>query len=109
MSGDGWSRRDLAAALAPALLGPSLLSACMTPRAPKDLISINLADTGPATPPLPDAGAQLETAFDQAKRMTVPVYLNGTRKALPPGAFFPKFTKITVIDTVHGLAMGYWI
>lgn len=26
----------------------------------------------------------------------VPVYLEGTREALPPGAFFPKFRKITV-------------
>jgi long-chain acyl-CoA synthetase len=28
---------------------------------------------------------------------TVPVYLYGTREALPPGAFFPKFVKIRVI------------
>jgi long-chain acyl-CoA synthetase len=28
---------------------------------------------------------------------TIPVYLYGTREALPPGAFFPKFTKIKVI------------
>ena len=28
---------------------------------------------------------------------TVPVYLYGTREALPPGAFFPKFVKIKVI------------
>jgi len=27
----------------------------------------------------------------------LPVYLNGTREALPPGAFFPRFNKITVI------------
>ena len=76
MSGQGWSRRGLAAALAPVLLGPGMLSACMTP-GQRRLISINLADTGPVKPPAPDAGAQLETAFDQAKRMTVPVYLNG--------------------------------
>jgi Aspartyl protease len=72
MSGDDWSRRGLAAALAPALLG-----ACAAiDRRP--LVSVNLLDTEP-TPPVtpPDAGAQLETAFDQAKRMTVPVYLNG--------------------------------
>jgi hypothetical protein len=72
MSGEGWSRRSLAAALAPALL-----SACAT-SAPRKLISINLLDTEPTpAPPLPDAGAQLETAFDQAKRMTVPVFVNG--------------------------------
>ena len=72
MSGQGWSRRGLAAALAPALLG-----ACATPAARK-LISINLTDTGPVTPPAPpDGTAQLETAFDQARRMTVPAFLNG--------------------------------
>src|SRR5471030_2461470 len=70
MSGEGWSRRSLAAALAPALLG-----GCVGVGA-RPLISVNLLDTGPAPPP-PDDGARLETAFDQAKRMTVPVYLNG--------------------------------
>jgi predicted aspartyl protease len=70
MSGEGWSRRGLAAALAPALL-----SGCAAVGA-RPLISVNLLDTGPEPPP-PDAGARLETAFDQAKRMTVPVYLNG--------------------------------
>ena len=76
MTGEGWSRRSLAAALAPAVL-----SACATPGAMrsgrKPLISINLADTGPVQAPPPDAGAQLETAFDQARRMVVPVFLNG--------------------------------
>ncbi|HEX3889056.1 MAG TPA: retropepsin-like aspartic protease [Phenylobacterium sp.] len=72
MSEQGWSRRSLAAAL-----GPALLSACATP-ASRPLISINLTDTGPAPPQAPpDTGAQLETAFDQAMRMSVPVYLNG--------------------------------
>jgi hypothetical protein len=72
MSGEGWSRRGLTAALAPAVLG-----ACVSPTA-RRLISINLTDTGPVEPPpTPDTGAQLETAFDQARRMTVPVYLNG--------------------------------
>jgi predicted aspartyl protease len=70
MSGEGWSRRGLAAALAPALL-----TGCAAVGA-RPLISVNLLDTGPAPAP-PDAGARLETAFDQAKRMTVPVYLNG--------------------------------
>jgi hypothetical protein len=42
------------------------------------MISINLLDTPPKPPVAePDAGAQLETAFDQAKRMLVPVFLNG--------------------------------
>ena len=72
MIGDGWSRRGLAAALAPALL-----SACAG-SPPRRLVSVNLLDTPPTTPPpQPDVGAQLETAFDQAKRMTVPVFLNG--------------------------------
>jgi len=73
MSGDGWSRRGLAAALAPALL-----SACAT-RGARQVISVNLLDTAPAPqpPPPPDAAAQLETAFDEAKRMVVPAYING--------------------------------
>lgn len=72
MSEPGWSRRGLAAALAPALL-----SACASPAA-RRLISINLTDTGPVAPPAPPQGsAQLETAFDEARRMTVPVFLNG--------------------------------
>ena len=66
------SRRDLAA-----LLAPLLLTACaQTP--PRRLVSVNLLDTEPtAPPPTPDAGAQLETAFDEARRMTVPVFING--------------------------------
>ena len=73
MSGEGWSRRGLAAALAPALL-----SACVSAPA-RRLISINLLDTEPTpqAPAGPDAAARLETAFDDAKRMVVPVYLNG--------------------------------
>ena len=70
MAGEGWSRRGLAVAL-----GPALLSGCAAAGS-RPSISVNLLDTGPAPPP-PDAGARLETAFDQAKRMTVPVYLNG--------------------------------
>ena len=66
------SRRDLASALA-----PLLLAACaQTP--PRRLVSVNLLDTDPVTPPPePDAGAHLETAFDEARRMTVPVFVNG--------------------------------
>ncbi len=71
MSVEGWSRRSLAAALA-----PGLLSACAA--RPRPIISINLTDMGQPAPPVkPDAGAQLETAFDQARRMLVPVMLNG--------------------------------
>jgi hypothetical protein len=65
------SRRDLASALA-----PLLLAACA--EAPsRPLVSVNLLDTDPVEPaPEPDAGAHLETAFDEAKRMTVPVFIN---------------------------------
>ncbi len=75
-SGQGWSRRSLAAALAPALL-----SACASP-AHRHLISINLLDTEPAKgvdapTAAPDGVAKLESAFDEAKRMVVPVYING--------------------------------
>jgi predicted aspartyl protease len=76
MTGEGWSRRGLAAAIAPALLSACMTRETMGPGA-RPLISINLTDTGPAPAPAPDAGAQLETAFDQARRMTVPVFLNG--------------------------------
>ena len=66
------SRRGLAAALA-----PLLLAACAQ-APPRRLVSVNLLDTEPVTPPPePDEGAHLETAFDEARRMTVPVYLNG--------------------------------
>nr|MEA2797999.1 hypothetical protein [Phenylobacterium sp.] len=73
MSGEGWSRRGLAAALAPVLL-----SACAAAGS-RPVISVNLLDTEPAPQPPagPDAAARLETAFDDAKRMVVPVYLNG--------------------------------
>jgi len=65
------SRRDLAT-----LLAPLLLTACAhTP--PRRLVSVNLLDTEPtAPPPEPDAGAHLETAFDEARRMTVPTFIN---------------------------------
>ena len=73
MSGEGWSRRGLAAAL-----GPVLLSACAAAGS-RPVISVNLLDTEPAPqpPPGPDAAARLESAFDDAKRMVVPVYING--------------------------------
>jgi hypothetical protein len=61
-----------------AALAPALLSACAT-TGPRQVISVNLLDTEPTpqSPPKPDAGAQLETAFDEAKRMVVPVFING--------------------------------
>lgn len=73
MSAEGWSRRGLAAALAPAVL-----SACAMAQR-RSLISVNLLDTEPQPKPpaLPDAAARLEAAFDDAKRMVVPVYING--------------------------------
>ncbi len=42
----------------------------------------------------PGIGMLLEK-FEEIE--VVPVYLDGTREALPPGAFWPKFEKITVI------------
>ncbi len=98
MSGDSWSRRDLAA-----LLAPALLSACATPP-PRKLISINLMDTEP-TPPIapPDMGAQLETAFDQAKRMVVPVFLNGKG---PFGFVVDTGANRTVVATEIAAACG---
>jgi len=51
-----------------------LAAACATtPPRREILISINLADAQP--PPAPETGTRLETAFDQARRMTVPVRL----------------------------------
>ncbi|HZZ68685.1 MAG TPA: retropepsin-like aspartic protease [Phenylobacterium sp.] len=98
MSERGWSRRSLAAALAPALL-----SACAAP-GPRSVISINLADTGPPpTPPPPDTGAQLETAFDKAKRMSVPVFLNGKG---PFGFVVDTGANRTVVATEVAAACG---
>ncbi|HXA37559.1 MAG TPA: aspartyl protease family protein [Phenylobacterium sp.] len=98
MSGQGWSRRGLAAALAPALLG-----ACASPAA-RRLISINLTDTGPvAQPAPPDGVATLETAFDKAKRMTVPVMLNGLG---PFGFVVDTGANRTVVSTEAAAACG---
>jgi predicted aspartyl protease len=78
-SGQGWSRRSLGAALGASALAPALLSACASPR---QLVSINLLDTEAtktiaAPTPAPDGVAKLEAAFDDAKRMVVPVFING--------------------------------
>ncbi len=90
MAGD-WSRRRALGAIAAA---PLAVSACAEDpaSAPQELVSINMAQAGPpsqaagATPspvpdttPIPefDAGALLESAFDQALRMTAPIYVNG--------------------------------
>lgn len=62
-----WTRRSAAAAL---LAG--FVSACATPR-PEPVLSINLAELQPQGAPA--TGTRIETAFDDAARMTVPVYL----------------------------------
>jgi predicted aspartyl protease len=98
MSGEGWSRRSLAAALAPAILG-----ACVS-QPPRRMISVNLLDTPPKPPVAePDAGAQLETAFDQAKRMLVPVFLNGKG---PFGFVVDTGANRTVVATEVAAACG---
>ena len=102
MSADGWSRRSLATSLA-AAFAPTMLGACAT-RSPREVISINLLDTDPA--PLkvePDAGALLETAFDQAKRMVVPVMLNGKG---PFGFVVDTGANRTVVSTEAAAACG---
>lgn len=57
------------------LLVGGLASACATTRPPvrEPLVSINLTDVQP--PAQPATGTRLETAFDDARRMTVPVRL----------------------------------
>lgn len=61
-------------------------------------------DTGPSPPaPPPDAGAQLETAFDQAKRMVVPVFLNGKG---PFGFVVDTGANRTVVSTEAAAACG---
>ncbi len=65
------SRRRAAQTL---LLG-GLAAACATPRPAEPLVSINLADAQPPPPP-PGQPTRLETAFDEARRMTVPVFLD---------------------------------
>ena len=54
-------------------LAAGLLTGCATPRVREPIVSINLAQTRPPGPP--PTGTRLETAFDEALRMTVPVYL----------------------------------
>ncbi len=76
MTGCGSSRRTMLGAGA-AALGASLLGGCVD-AAHRRLVSINLLDTTPDKPVVPPPpSAQLETAFDEAKRMVVPVYING--------------------------------
>lgn len=65
-----WTRRGLAAALA-----PGLLAACAATPRERPLVSVNLLDAEPPPQPPTDA-ALLETAFDEARRMTVPVYID---------------------------------
>lgn len=68
-----WARRDLV--LAAAAAG---LAGC-APFRERNLVTINLADAQPpvVTQKPDEAGALLETAFDQARRMTVPVAIGG--------------------------------
>jgi hypothetical protein len=76
MTGYGPSRRSVAASLGVGALGARLLSACAD-AARRRLVSINLLDTTPdKTPVPPPPSAELETAFDEAKRMVVPVRIN---------------------------------
>ncbi len=67
-----WARRDLL--LTAAAAG---LAGC-APFRERNLVTINLADAQPpvVTQKPEDAGALLETAFDQARRMTVPVAID---------------------------------
>jgi hypothetical protein len=76
MTGYGPSRRGLVAQIGATAMGASLLSACAD-ASRRRLVSINLLDTEPEKTPVPPSAAQLETAFDEAKRMVVPVYING--------------------------------
>ena len=52
----------------------SLAAGCATPPRREPVLSINLAQVQP--PPAPGTGTRLETAFDEALRMTVPVHLD---------------------------------
>lgn len=64
----GWSRRAAAQGLLAGVAG-----ACAAPPRRTPVLSINLAQLQPQTEPA--TGTRLETAFDQALRMTVPVRL----------------------------------
>ncbi|MCR5878793.1 retroviral-like aspartic protease family protein [Phenylobacterium sp. J367] len=67
-----WTRRGIAAALPPGLLG-----ACATLQsAGPPIVSVNLLDAEIPPAPPPTDMALLETAFDEARRMTVPVYVD---------------------------------
>jgi hypothetical protein len=52
------------------------VAGCQTVRPARELVTVNLADAPPLPPP-DNTTTQLETAFDQASRMSVPVFLNG--------------------------------
>jgi hypothetical protein len=66
-----WPRRQF-------LVGSAGLGmAACSPLIQKPLITVNLTDQGPAPGAQNDAGARLDTALDEARRMTVPVRVNG--------------------------------
>jgi predicted aspartyl protease len=67
-------RRAVQSLVAGGLVG-GLTSGCATPAPQAPLVSINLADAMPPPPP-PGEPTRLETAFDDARRMTVPVFLD---------------------------------
>ena len=73
----GISRRGLALSVGASALATGILGGCASEHR-RPLLSINLLDGDPtqATPP-PLGGAKLETAFDEARRMVVPVHING--------------------------------
>ena len=66
-----WPRRQF-------LVGSAGLGmAACAPLIQKPLVTVNLTDQGPVPGMQNDAGARLDTALDEARRMTVPVRING--------------------------------
>lgn len=74
VSRTSWSRRRAVSVLAASLATAACAGAPATRRG---IVSINLTDAAPQPAAGPDGGALLETAFDQAVRMTVPVHVDG--------------------------------
>jgi hypothetical protein len=76
--GKSWSRRKALSAMAATAGAPLATWGCAALPS-RVVVSINMAEVAPppAATPGADAGALLETAFDEALRMTAPVYVNG--------------------------------